>query len=116
MAWVSLCEKSELTRGKPKAVDEAGFHLAVYLHAGKVSVLDDTCPHAGASLIGGWVEEAAPGSAAGACAVCPQHGWMFSLESGEMPDAPGVAIRVYPVREKALADGRVLVQAELPLP
>jgi nitrite reductase/ring-hydroxylating ferredoxin subunit len=110
MAWVSLCEKSELTEGSPKPIDEAGFHLAVYLHKGKIAVLDDTCPHAGASLIGGWVDEAPTG----ACAVCPHHQWKFSLETGEMPGSPGMAIRTYPVRVKTLADGRELVQAELP--
>lgn len=112
MAWVTLCEKGELEEGKPKAVDVDGFTLGVWLYGGKVSVMDDTCPHAGASLMGGWVEE----SAKGPCAVCPHHQWMFTLEKGELPGSPGEMIRVYPAREKVLRDGRVMVQAELPLP
>src|SRR6186997_1020684 len=90
MGWVSLCDLSELSEGKGKYVEIDGFELAVFLNEGKVSVIDNYCPHAGGNLAGGYVEDG--------CAVCPWHYWAFRLENGELRDVPGVKISTYPTR------------------
>ena len=105
MSWVSLCTLDELTEGKGKYVEMDGFHLAVFLSAGQVNVLDSTCPHAGANLADGFVEDG--------CAVCPWHYWAFRLDNGQLQNSPGVAIRKYSTRLH-LYDDRQYVQAELP--
>jgi nitrite reductase (NADH) small subunit/3-phenylpropionate/trans-cinnamate dioxygenase ferredoxin subunit len=106
MSWASLCELSELTDGQGKYVVEiGGFELAVFLHEGQVFVMDNTCPHAGGNLAGGFVEEG--------CAVCPWHYWAFRLENGALRDSPGVTVRTYKTRVFD-HDGKQLVQAELP--
>ena len=73
MAWISLCEITELTENQGKYVEIDGNQLAVFLSDGKVSVLDNHCPHAGGNLAGGHVEDG--------CAVCPWHYWAFRLDS-----------------------------------
>lgn len=108
MAWATLCELDELTPGEGFLSEIDGFRLAVFLDGGEVYVLDDVCPHAKGSLGSGWVDRG--------CAVCPLHSWAFRLTDGTMRDAPGVAVRTYPVRLKTLGDGRVMVQADLPKP
>ena len=57
MAWVTLCSVNELINGKGKYVEVDGFHLAVFLDATEISVIDSTCPHAGANLADGLVED-----------------------------------------------------------
>jgi nitrite reductase (NADH) small subunit/3-phenylpropionate/trans-cinnamate dioxygenase ferredoxin subunit len=107
MAWTSLCELSELQAGEGKYVEIDGFQLAVFINNGQTFVIDNTCPHAGRNLAGGYVEDG--------CAVCPWHYWAFRLESGELRDAPGVKISTYPTRLYE-HDGTQLVQADLPMP
>lgn len=108
MAWTSLCELGELEEGKGKYVEVGGFQLAVFLDRGAVSVIDNTCPHAGGNLAAGFVEEG--------CAVCPWHYWAFRLDNGQLRDVPGVAVTKYPTRTVEPGEGRpALVQADLPM-
>lgn len=51
--------------------------LAVYRRGDRVFVVDDACPHMGASLSEGYLD--------GPCVVCPWHGWTFDLETGLSP-------------------------------
>jgi nitrite reductase (NADH) small subunit/3-phenylpropionate/trans-cinnamate dioxygenase ferredoxin subunit len=107
MAWTSLCEVDELKGGEGKYVEIDGFQLAVFIENGQVYVIDNTCPHAGGNLAGGYVEDG--------CAVCPWHYWAFRLDNGELKDVPGVKVSTYPNRVHAFG-GKQLVQADLPLP
>lgn len=106
MPWTTLCAMDELTEGHARAVEIDGYHLAVFLHDGEPFVLDDTCPHAGASMSGGWVEQG--------CAVCPRHAWRFDLETGNLAGG-GEALRRYSTRLHQ-HDGTMLVQADLAMP
>jgi nitrite reductase/ring-hydroxylating ferredoxin subunit len=106
MSWTSLCELAELTPDQGRYVEIGGFELAVFLHEGKVFVMDNTCPHAGGNLGGGHVEDG--------CAVCPWHHWAFRLDNGQLRDSPGVTITTYPTRLLE-HEGKHLVQAELPI-
>jgi nitrite reductase (NADH) small subunit/3-phenylpropionate/trans-cinnamate dioxygenase ferredoxin subunit len=109
MPWTSLCQLDELTENEGKFVEIDGFKLAVFLKGGTPYVLDDTCPHAGASLSGGHVDPTG-------CAVCPWHAWAFHLENGQLRDTPGVTIDSYKVRVvQPSRDRPKLVQADLPI-
>ena len=107
MAWTSLCELGELEEGKGKYAEIDGFQLAVFLWQGKIYVMDNFCPHAGGNLAGGMVEDG--------CAVCPWHNWPFRLETGELRDSPGVAVKTYQTRLLERQGQPALVQAELPI-
>ena len=83
---------------------EGGLYVRHQQHAyavfrnqsGEVWVLDDTCPHAGASLSAGHLSNG--------CAVCPWHSWSFELATGKCPDNPAIAVRRY---ETKIQDGKV---------
>lgn len=107
MSWVTLCELQELSEGSGKYVEIDGFKLAVFLDQGEPRVIDDTCPHAGASLSGGPVRDG--------CAVCPWHAWAFELKTGELRGAPGVAISTYRTRIATPVGRPPMLQADLPI-
>ncbi len=111
MAWTTLCDLNELSEGEGSFFDIDGRELAAFLHKGQPYVMDNTCPHAGGPMSGGYVvvRGVTP------CAVCPWHGWEFRLTTGEYHGVPGFAIHVYSARIEV--DGeRSLVQADLPMP
>ncbi len=105
MAWVTLCELSELTDGLGRPVDVDGYRLAVFRDGDAVAALDNACPHAGVALSGGHVDRG--------CCVCPAHLWAFDLTTGQLRGAPGVSVARHPTR---LLDfhGKRFVQADLP--
>ncbi len=57
MPWTSLCDLDELKPDEGKYVEIDGFQLAVFLSDGKVSAMDNRCPHAGGNLAGGHVAD-----------------------------------------------------------
>jgi len=52
------------------------WHVLVALVDGEPCAIEDACNHAGASL--------ADGSRDGDCVLCPMHGYVFALRSGEL--------------------------------
>ncbi len=106
MSWTSLCKFSELQEGLARHIDIGGLQLAVYLHAGRVYVMDNHCPHAGGSMSAGHVADG--------CAVCPWHGWAFRLDTGQLREYPAITIPVYPTRLLDRDGFPTLVQANLP--
>jgi nitrite reductase/ring-hydroxylating ferredoxin subunit len=107
MMWTSLCQLSDLREDEGKYVEIDGFCLAVFLHQGKIHVLDNHCPHAGANLAGGHIDQG--------CVVCPKHSWPFRLEDGQLRDTPGVNVDIYPVRLLEREGLPTLVQIQLPI-
>ncbi|HVL12988.1 MAG TPA: Rieske 2Fe-2S domain-containing protein [Gemmata sp.] len=63
--------------------------VAIFNAGGKLFAIDDTCPHMGASLSGGHVEDG--------CVTCPWHYWRFRLSDGAWADSPKVKTGTYPV-------------------
>ncbi|MFM7117735.1 MAG: Rieske (2Fe-2S) protein, partial [Planctomycetota bacterium] len=61
--------------------------------------IDDQCPHMGASLASGYLEN---------CTVaCPWHAWRFDIRDGSWCDNPRVKIDSYPVEAR---DGGLFVK------
>ena len=63
--------------------------VAIFNQNGKLFAIDDMCPHMGASLSGGVVEDG--------CVTCPWHAWRFRLADGVWADSPRVKIGSYPI-------------------
>ncbi|MCI0458453.1 MAG: Rieske 2Fe-2S domain-containing protein [Gemmataceae bacterium] len=99
----TLCRLGELTEGEGKTFEVSGKLIALFLTEGRCHALDDVCPHMGASLSGGWVENGT--------VTCPWHAWRFRLEDGAWCSAPKVKIGCYPVR--VVGDE---VQVQVPAP
>ena len=76
---VPLLPLAELPEGRGRFVCQAGYDLALFRFGDTVYAIDDSCPHAGASLSSGRVE--------GRRVVCRAHGLKFGLGLSP-PDAP----------------------------
>ena len=85
-----LCKLSDLAEGLGRTFYLGDLALAVFLVDGKVHVIDDTCPHMGASLGSGFVENGN--------VTCPWHFWRFRLSDGAWADNPRMGVTCYPVR------------------
>ena len=90
---------SELRRclgsgGQQVELDD-GRRVALFSHAGAWYAIDAVCPHQGADLALGEIEELSDGP----CVSCPRHGWTFDLATGFCEDLGDVALRAYEVRE-----------------
>ena len=66
-----------------------GNDVAVFHVAGQFVAVENECPHRGASLGTGTVEDS--------LVTCPLHAWQFDVTSGICIDRPGQALRTYPV-------------------
>jgi nitrite reductase (NADH) small subunit len=88
--FVTVCRTFELAEGQSRTVSVHGKLVALFLENGNYSAIDDTCPHMGASLAGGFVE--------GGIVTCPWHAWRFRLNDGAWADNPRIKIGCYTVR------------------
>lgn len=64
--------------------------VAVFNSAGKYHAIDDLCPHMGASLAEGHLEDG--------IVVCPWHAWAFRICDGTWCDNPTVKTDSFEVR------------------
>ncbi|RMG34552.1 MAG: nitrite reductase [Planctomycetota bacterium] len=81
----TVARLGEIPEGEGRAYVVAGRLIAVFHVDGRYFAIDDTCPHAGASLAGGRLE--------GRVVYCPWHAWRFSIEDGLWMDNPRSNIR-----------------------
>ena len=64
--------------------------VAVFLENGEYHAIDDLCPHMGASLGAGCIEDG--------IVACPWHAWRFRVHDGAWADNPRIKIARYEVR------------------
>ena len=99
----TVCKLSELNRETGKTVVVGTRLVALFLVDGKACAIDDVCPHMGASLGAGEVENG--------IVTCPWHGWRFRVADGTWADNPRIKIPSFPVR--VVGDD---VQVQMPEP
>ena len=75
--------------GERAVVEVDGRSIALFNVEGTIYAIDDSCPHAGASLAGGKLD--------GLSVQCRAHGLRFDLRTGCMRYAEGFGVRTYPV-------------------
>ena len=85
-----VCRVGDLADGEATAVRVCGKFVAVFRDKGAYHAIDDVCPHMGASLAGGHVENG--------IVTCPWHAWRFRITDGTWADNPRIKIGSYPVR------------------
>lgn len=64
----------EIPEGRGQVFRVGEQSIAVFKDGGRLFAIGDRCPHAGASLGSGWIEDGA--------VVCPLHRWRFRLKDG----------------------------------
>lgn len=80
----------DVTPGEGRTVDVGGKLVALFLENGQYFAIDDTCPHMGASLAGGYLQNG--------IVTCPWHAWRYRLSDGAWADNPKIKIGCYAVR------------------
>ena len=86
----SVCRVGELAEGEGKTVAVGDKLIALFCVGGAYHAIDDACPHMGASLSEGHVENG--------IVTCAWHAWRFRLADGAWADNPRIKIGCYPVR------------------
>jgi len=87
--FVTAARVGDIADGDAKTVTAPGKLLAVFRVGDRYFAIDDTCPHMGASLAGGFVEDG--------IVTCPWHYWRFRLSDGAWADNPRIKIGCYAV-------------------
>ena len=98
---VILAQLADLGPGTRKCVRAGDRDIALFNVDGNVYAVDDSCPHAGASLAFGRLE--------GRTIHCRAHGLKFDLATGLMPGVPDVCVASYAV---SVEDGVIVAELE----
>ena len=88
--FVTVGRVGHIPDGDARTVVAPGKLIAVFRVGDQYFAIDDTCPHMGASLAGGLVENG--------IVTCPWHYWRFRLADGAWADNPRIKIGCYAVR------------------
>lgn len=97
----TVARVGELQEGEGRTVEAADRLIAIFRYEGKYHAIDDLCPHAGASLGAGCIDQGDPdreGPEQTATVVCPLHGWRFRLTDGKWADNPRLGVEVFETR------------------
>ena len=94
---------ADLEIGKSAIIEVGGKEIALFNYKGNFYAIDNTCPHRGAPLGEGRVEEG--------ILICPNHEWRFELKSGWCPQNPELSTEVYPIK---VHDEKIYVRLEKP--
>lgn len=88
----TVARVGEIPEGEGRAYPVNGRMVAVFCLRGEYHAINDSCPHMGASLADGYVEEDA--------VMCPWHAWRFCVKDGAWLDNPKSKVRTdsYEVR------------------
>ena len=97
--YQTVCRVEDLTEGEGRTIQVGNKLIAVFRDRGQVFAIDDTCPHMGASLSGGYLEQG--------IVTCPWHHWQFDLTTGVSTHTRHARVRRYAAEVR---DGVVWVE------
>ena len=93
MEWIKVASAQELGNDEAKAVNVAGYGIALFRCDGEFFATDNTCTHAEALLSEGYVEDG--------CIECPLHQGRFDIRTGKAMCAPvTVDVRTHAVKRE----------------
>jgi nitrite reductase (NADH) small subunit/3-phenylpropionate/trans-cinnamate dioxygenase ferredoxin subunit len=85
-----VCRVADLAPGDARTVEVGKKLIAIFNVDGSYFAIDDVCPHMGAALSDGFVDNG--------IVTCSWHAWRFRLADGAWVDNPRLKIGCYPVR------------------
>lgn len=88
--FVTVARVGSIPAGEGVTVELDGRLVAIFNSAGQYHAIDDLCPHMGASLGAGAVENGV--------VTCPWHAWRFRVSDGTWCDNPRIKIESFEVR------------------
>ena len=89
--YVSVAKVGSIPEGQGASFTIGDRLVAVFNRGGKYHAIDDLCPHMGASLGAGQLDEAG-------IVTCPWHAWQFNVCDGTWCDNPRLKIGAYETR------------------
>lgn len=90
--WCKVLEPGTLHDNEVRSVSCGSRPVCVLRTNGRLAALADACPHQGAPLGDGWVEEG--------LLICPRHAWAFDPFSGTLSGGTTPEIETYPVEDR----------------
>ena len=88
--FVTVAQVGTIPEGEGKTFNVGGRLVAVFYDGGEYFAIDDVCPHMGASLGAGAVEDG--------IVSCPWHAWRYRVCDGTWQDNPKIKIDSFEVR------------------
>lgn len=79
MGFTKVASVNEIQPGAGKPVEVKGKMIALFNVGGQFFAIDNTCPHMEGPLGEGTIYEDDTGPGV----ICPWHGYMFNIKSGE---------------------------------
>lgn len=87
---MTVAEVDEIPDGEGRAFEVGEAVVAVFNDGGTFRAIDDMCPHMGASLATGHLEDGV--------VACPWHAWRFDTRDGSWCDNRRLKVDVYQIR------------------
>ena len=99
--YIKVLKCDDLEIGKSAIIEVGEKEIALFNYKGDYYAIDNICPHRGAPLGEGRIEEG--------ILICPNHEWRFELKSGWCPQNPELSTEVYPIK---VHEGKIYVRLE----
>ncbi len=101
--YIKVMKCDDLEIGKSAIISVGEKEIALFNYKGEYYAIENTCPHRGAPLGEGRIEEG--------ILICPNHEWRFELKTGWCPQNPELHTETYPVK---VHEGKIYVRLEKP--
>jgi nitrite reductase (NADH) small subunit len=88
--YTTVARVGTINEGRGQAFEVNGKLVAVFNDGGEYFAITDLCPHMGASLADGALDDG--------IVACPWHAWRFSIRDGTWCDNRRIKIDSYAVR------------------
>lgn len=98
--YVTVAQEGSIAEGQGASFTIGDRLVAVFNRDGTYHAINDLCPHMGASLGAGEMDEEG-------IVTCPWHAWRFSVCDGTWCDNPTLKIDAYATR---VVDGQIQVK------
>lgn len=89
--FVTVAKVGAIPEGAGASFQVGKRLVAVFNRQGEYLAIDDLCPHMGASLGAGYMDEEG-------IITCPWHAWRFNACNGKWADNPRLAVDTFEVR------------------
>ena len=90
--FVKTVNLNSIPNSTGRKVKIKGKWIALFKHNKKVYAIRNSCPHQGADLADGHIQDGK--------AVCPLHRWMFDLKTGAFSGNENIRIPTYKTKVK----------------
>lgn len=89
--YIAVTKVGAIPPGEGRSFKVGQYLVALFNHGGEYFAINDLCPHQGASLGAGYLDEEG-------AVTCPWHAWRFKVCDGTWCDNPRIKTEAFEVR------------------